>query len=280
MTEGWAAIPNWLVRHKGVTPNMIAVYAVIQSHAGSKGTTRLLMQTIADEAGMSYSSAQRSCKALNAMGVLWWEAQGAATKRTASVYHPLQEADPDRVEAAHRPASKREPVRSDSTVTETVLEEADPQDSADQYGQEVAENDANTVTAVRSQGPYVRSQGPREEEPSKKNPSPTSSSASVLPDSYSTPYPGGGMPKPAPLSWYPSKEIVEQVKGTYPWATDVTLRAITMALIAFSKKNKREPDDSLWLTFCRNENRDREAAERKEREASGEKKKSWVDVAD
>lgn len=93
-------------------------------------------------------------------------------------------------------------------------------------------------------------------------------------------YPGGGMPKPAPLEWYPPKEVVEQVKSTYPWATDVTLRAITMALIAFCKKNKREPDDSLWLTFCRNENRDREAAERKEREASSEKPQSWFSVAD
>lgn len=194
MVEGWAAIPNWMVRSKDVTPNMLAVYAVIQSHAGSAGTTRLLVQTIADEAGVSYSTAYRATKALNAMGVLWWEAQGEATQRTASIYHPLQEANPAVVEAVHAPASKRtkRSARPSRTVTAeelvTVSAPEDPLNSATPDAVVRSPEPSRTVTdtssygqgaevdSVRSQGPYVRSQGPREEEPSKKNSSPPTSS--------------------------------------------------------------------------------------------------------
>lgn len=275
MTEGWAAIPNWLVRHEGVTPNMIAVYAVIQSHAGSKGTTRLLLQTIADEAGMSYSSAQRAAKSLNALGVLWWEAQGSATKRTASIYHPLQEADPARVEQAHKPASRRQPVRSQGpsgTVTGTVLTQVNPQDSAVPDEPVRSEGTVGTVTAVRSQGPYVRSQGPREEEPSKKNP---------LPSTYSSPPPPGvSIAKPpAPLSWYPSAEVVEGAKDTYTWLTPVKMREITLRLITNQKKKGEKPSDALWLAYLRTENRDQEKVVRDEAAAREPKKDAWFAVA-
>ena len=154
--------------------------------------------------------------------------------------------------------------------------EAEPQDSADPAeegrGKSAPPGSGSSIGGFPVDGSSVdgksaaSSKKDHQDGESKKDPSPP-------------PYPGGGMPE-VRLSWYPSKEVADQAKATYPWATTVTLRAITMSLIAYCKKNKREPDDSLWLTFCRNENRDREAAERKEREASGEKRKSWVDVAD
>lgn len=251
MTEGWAAVPNWMVRDRRVTPNLLAVYAVIQSHAGSTGTTRLLIQTIADEAGVSYSTAYRATRALNAMGVLWWEAQGEATQRTASIYHPLQEANPGVVEAVHAPASKRtkrsprpsRTVRAEKPVT--VPTPQDPQDSAipdavvrspepsrtvtgtSSYGQDVE------VDSVRSQGPYVRSQGPREEEPSKKNPLPPSPSVS---------------PERERLRWYPSKEYLRIAADRWPsWLDTINTRQFTIAYLdAADAKGWKYTDDG-WL---------------------------------
>lgn len=69
------------------------------------------------------------------------------------------------------------------------------------------------------------------------------------------------------LSWYPSKEMAEQAAATYPWATQVAMREITMKVIAFCEKKKRQPDNALWLTFMSNENKDREKADRDEAEA-------------
>lgn len=283
MTEGWAAIPNWLVRHPEVTPNMTAVYAVIQSHAGSKGTTRLLLQTIADEAGMSYSTAQRSVKALNALGVLWWEAQGSATRRTASIYHPLQESDPARVEQAHKPASKRKPVRSDGTVTGTVLTQVNPQDSAVPDEPVRSERVANTVTAVRSQGPYVRSQGPREEEPSKKNsppPSPPPPSSSSDSSSEREPAPiefdGAWMS----LVWRPRIEAMKHAAEHYP---GVDLYAVTVQYIEYAMGKGWDLTSGYWLAQVKrqhdHENREQigydEAYDETVRRAREEAQRRW-----
>lgn len=167
---------------------MLAVYAVVQSHAGAAGTARLLIKTIADEACISYSSAARALRALNAMGVLWWEAQGESRQRTASIYHPLQEANPAVVQAVHAPARHRvaRSVRPSRTVSgetpQNVPAESEPQDSAisedlvrsvvpngsvPQESSYVQSGDSEAL--VRSHRTYVRSHRPREEEPSKKN---------------------------------------------------------------------------------------------------------------
>lgn len=80
------------------------------------------------------------------------------------------------------------------------------------------------------------------------------------------PYPGGGMPV-VRLAWYPSEETVAASADVYPWATRVAMKEVTMKVIAYCSKKKRQPDDALWLTFMSNENKDREKAQRDEAEA-------------
>jgi len=105
--EGWAAIPNWMVRDPEIKPNTLAVYAVIQSHAGSRGTTALRHRTIAAEAGVSLDTVKRTVKVLNELGVLWWEGTSNGSGHGANVYHPLQEKRADVVGENHSPHAPR-----------------------------------------------------------------------------------------------------------------------------------------------------------------------------
>lgn len=273
MSEGWAAIPNWLVRDTTVSAYAKLLYTVIQSHAGSTGTTRLLQSTIAKEANVSAKTVERYLNELVSLGVLYWVAQGDATRRSASIFHPLAEPDKALVALRHKPAGWRSKIRTVSpvgTVSEAVLTEVKPQDSAVPQDSVPSVSPVGTVsqsapqsTPVPSEGRYVPSERRREEEPSKKNPS--SSSSSISPK-YSDPYPGGGMKLPD-LSWYPSREVAEQAQAIYPWATKVAMREVTMKVIAFGKSKGRSLDDSLWLTFMSNANKDREKVDRDEAEA-------------
>lgn len=96
-----------------------------------------------------------------------------------------------------------------------------------------------------------------------------SSSSPVISPKYSEPYPGGGMPV-ARLAWYPTEATVAGAADVYPWATRVAMKEVTMKVIAYCSKKKRQPDDALWLTFMSNENKDREKAERDEAAAKAE----------
>lgn len=173
--EGWAAIPNWMVRDPEIKPNALAVYAVIQSHAGAKGTTALRHATIAQEAGVSKDSVKRALQQLKALGVLWWEGTKHAGGFGANVYHPLQERREDVVESSHLPHPER---KSGSDPAPTPV-----QDSAETSGSTSSRVVESAPTPVQDLAPTPVQAGgvgavstqvgavstTKEEEPFKKN---------------------------------------------------------------------------------------------------------------
>lgn len=151
-------------------------------------------------------------------------------------------------------------------------------------GEPVVGGPAVGSPAVGEPGPISK----KEHQEGEQEPSP-------LPSSYTSPPPPGvavakGLPR---LPWYPTQDKVDLAKATYPWVTEVVLRDVTARFINWITTTaerkvslavlteERERYSGIWFsTFLARENRDRETAERLEREARGEKKKSWVDVAD
>lgn len=71
--EGFAIVPNWLVRDGSVPARTKAVYLVLSSHTGRDGTWYMSHQQIADESGVSIASVKRSLTELRAMGLVSWE---------------------------------------------------------------------------------------------------------------------------------------------------------------------------------------------------------------
>lgn len=246
MTEGWAAIPNWIVRDPQVGPIPLAVYAVIQSHAGSKGTTALRHKTIAYEAGVSQRSVERAVVLLKALGVLWWEGRKTKDGFLANVYHPLQEQNDSLVDGNHSP---HEPRQGRATVSPVALDSQsnwapeNPQDSADVVGLTVApdrtqgrQGGAVTGTAgVPSQGRTIEEE-PIEEEP----PSPPRSPWDEL---------------PTPEGWWslpfrPHAEAYRAAMVNYP---DADPYERTVAYITWSRAKGREMSSTGWVRFMQSE---------------------------
>lgn len=170
-------------------------------------------------------------------------------------------------EAGNPRVVKQEPQDLAAPVEEGVEKSAPPTDGLSVGGFSVDGSSTDGKSADTSKKDY-------QEGSTKTDPSPP-----PAPSSYKDAHEGGGMPAPPRLAWYPDDAIIEGAQATYPWLTKVMLREITMSVIAYCKKKGRTPDDSLWLTFVKNENRDREKAEREEAAAKGAEKKSWFAVA-
>lgn len=73
--EGFAIVPNWLVRDGSIPVRVKAVFMVLSSHTGRDGTWWMGHQQIAREAGLSVSSVQRSLADLRDMGLVTWDAR-------------------------------------------------------------------------------------------------------------------------------------------------------------------------------------------------------------
>lgn len=84
--EGFAAIPNWLIRDKSFSWRDRAVYMVLASRTGREGTWAMSLEQIADEADMSVSSVQRARTALRLAGAISWETPVAETGKGKAVY--------------------------------------------------------------------------------------------------------------------------------------------------------------------------------------------------
>lgn len=67
--EGFAAVPNWLIRESALTIYELAVYAALASHSG-RGGIRPSIPTLAREARCSERKVQDSLKVLEAAGIV------------------------------------------------------------------------------------------------------------------------------------------------------------------------------------------------------------------
>ena len=90
--EGFAAVPNWMIREKRVPRNAILVYASLSSRAGM-GAIFPSQATIAEESGLSERTVRRMMTHLEEIGVVERRArrghEGRANSRTdAYTLHP------------------------------------------------------------------------------------------------------------------------------------------------------------------------------------------------
>lgn len=197
MTEGWAAVPNWIARAADLSPNAKVVYLILQSHAGASGTTTLRLATIAREIGFSKpDTVSKYLVELYEYGVLYWVAQVKGGQRQASVYHPIQERDIETCVKRHSPATERKASAKRTTQTREmgVVTGENPPDSADRTtagtpsnvpsnGDGVPPETSTQAVIHPRQGVVPPEQGVRtppardaEEAPLKKNSSSSSSS--------------------------------------------------------------------------------------------------------
>lgn len=278
MTEGWAAIPNWIVRDPQVGPHALAVYAVIQSHAGSKGTTALRHKTIAYEAGVSQRTVERSVVILKGLGVLWWEGRKTKEGFLANVYHPLQEQNENLVDGSHSPHEARTTVSPTDLGSQSNCAPENRQDSADVVGLTVQrvptqgrQGGAVTQTAgVPSQGRTIEEE-PIEEEPPTSDPAPVSRGLGTNPRATgSNPRALAGLPATwddvvVPegwwsLPWRPVAQAYQAGVANYP---DADPYERTVAYVTWSRSKGRDMTSSGWIRFMQSE---QQRVEQKRRE--------------
>jgi hypothetical protein len=256
VTEGWAAIPNWIVRDPKVGPIPLAVYAVIQSHAGSKGTTALRHKTIAYEAGVSQKSVERAVATLKDLGVLWWEGRKTKEGFAANVYHPLQEQDEILVGGTHSPHEARTTVSPAGVDSQSNWAPENPHVSNDQVGLTVQQvptqgrqGGAVTQTAgVPSQGRTIEEEPIEEELPTLEPASPWDEL--VVPEGWWS------------LSFRPHAEAYKAALANYP---DADPYERTVAYITWSRAKGVAMTSSGWIRFMHSE---QQRVEEKRREGA------------
>lgn len=88
-SEGFAAIPNWIVRDESVSIHAVTVYAALASHSGPGGI-HPSQPTLAKEARCSESSVRRALLELEALGVVERVRRKSSQGRASNGYvlHP------------------------------------------------------------------------------------------------------------------------------------------------------------------------------------------------
>ena len=81
--EGFAAVPNWMIRERRVPRNAILVYASLSSRAGM-GAIFPSQATIAEESGLSERTVRRMMKSLEDLGVVERRARRGSEGRSTS----------------------------------------------------------------------------------------------------------------------------------------------------------------------------------------------------
>jgi biotin operon repressor len=68
--QGWAAVPNWLVRDPDIDPTVKAVYMVLSSYVDRDGTCYPSQEHISELLGTSKRTVQRAIRELRSRGLL------------------------------------------------------------------------------------------------------------------------------------------------------------------------------------------------------------------
>ena len=88
--QGFAAIPNWVVRETGVSGHAKLVYICLASRASRDGTTWPSHALIAKEARIGVTSVKAALAELKKLGLVSWERRtspdGASTSNLYTLY--------------------------------------------------------------------------------------------------------------------------------------------------------------------------------------------------
>lgn len=87
--EGFAAIPNWVVRDPDIPAQAKIILLVIASHSGKGGATRLRKETIVEETGLSRATVTRYLGWLEEHDLLVREANFNGLGRGSNTYRPV-----------------------------------------------------------------------------------------------------------------------------------------------------------------------------------------------
>jgi hypothetical protein len=71
--DGFAMIPNVIARSGKLTPNALAVYVCLKSHAGTTNKTWVSHKTISKETKVSVSAVKTALKQLKEVGLIDWK---------------------------------------------------------------------------------------------------------------------------------------------------------------------------------------------------------------
>lgn len=90
--EGFAQVPNWLLRHSLISREAKTIYSLIMSHAGEKKVTYLAIPLLAEESSYGETMVRRGLKELRGYGLLTWQEQYIGSQQTAHLYqiHTIQ----------------------------------------------------------------------------------------------------------------------------------------------------------------------------------------------
>jgi DNA-binding MarR family transcriptional regulator len=80
-SEGWSAIPNWLLRDPAVDRNVKMVYLVLSGRVGRNRVCWPSQVTIANEAGVSVPTVKRTIPRMVEMGLLSVEVERTKSGR-------------------------------------------------------------------------------------------------------------------------------------------------------------------------------------------------------
>jgi biotin operon repressor len=89
--DGFAMIPNVIARSGKLTPNSLAVYVCLKSHAGTTNKTWVSHKTISKETKISVSAVKTALKQLKEVGLIDWKGRTRPSdgRRTSNDYRIL-----------------------------------------------------------------------------------------------------------------------------------------------------------------------------------------------
>lgn len=88
--EGFAAVPNWIVRDASFTSQEKLVYLVLASHIGQAGTWAMSHADIAAESGFGTTAVKNALKSLRERGLVDWENERANSNAKVSNRYRIQ----------------------------------------------------------------------------------------------------------------------------------------------------------------------------------------------
>lgn len=127
MSNGFAAVPNWLVEEPSVSAHEKLVYLVLSSKIGDQGAWFISHTKIGEMAGISTRSVQRALEALRDRGAVTWEPRfdEATNAQLGNSYRLMT----DRLGQSDRPPRPQGPTPPVSVADQNNNPEKEPRNT-------------------------------------------------------------------------------------------------------------------------------------------------------